>query len=119
VSCLVRLGEDAQVRGEVVNVGPDEDPVSVLTLAETLAELLGVPCDPLFVPGRPLEVHHATCSSDKARRLLGYQTRTGLREGLQSMIEWISARGPREFDYGREFEIVSELTPKTWTDHLI
>ncbi|GAA1018184.1 GDP-mannose 4,6-dehydratase [Acrocarpospora pleiomorpha] len=119
VSCLVRLGADARVRGEVVNVGPDEDPVSVLTLAETLAELMGVPHDPIFVPARPLEVHHATCDSGKARRLLGYETGTTLRDGLRSMIDWISARGPREFDYGLELEIVSALTPRTWTDHLI
>jgi UDP-glucose 4-epimerase len=119
VSCLLRLGEDPAVRGEVVNVGPDENPVTVLRLAEVIAEVMGVPCDPIFVPRRPLEVHHATCSSDKARRLLGYETRTSLVDGIRGMVEWISAQGPRRFDYGIELEIVSELTPATWADRLL
>jgi UDP-glucose 4-epimerase len=115
VSCLTRLGTDPAVRGEVVNVGPDEGAVTILELAETIADLLGVACDPIFTAPRPLEVHHAVCSSDKARRLLGYRTRTGLREGLASMAEWIAAQGPREFDYHLSLEIVNSLTPATWT----
>ncbi|MFG2005178.1 NAD-dependent epimerase/dehydratase family protein [Spirillospora sp. NPDC048911] len=119
VSCLVRLGEDPAVRGEVVNVGPDENPVTVRTLAETIAEVIGIPCDPIFMPERPLEVHHATCDSGKARRLLGYETRTTLREGIVSMVDFIRERGVREFDYDIELEIVSGLTPATWTERLI
>lgn len=119
ISCLVRLGEDPDVRGEVVNVGPDENPVTVLRLAETIADVLGLPCDPIFVPARPLEVHHATCGSDKARRLLGYHTRTTLREGIEEMAEWITALGPRPFDYNLDLEIQNESTPQTWSEHLI
>jgi len=119
VSCLTRLGTDPDVRGEIVNVGPDEGAVSVLELAETICQLTGLPFDPVFVPARPLEVHHATCSSDKARRLLGYRTEVSLREGLAEMVEWIAERGPREFDYNLELEIVTDLTPRTWVRHLI
>jgi UDP-glucose 4-epimerase len=119
VSCLTKLGTDPKVRGEIVNVGPDEGEVTVLRLAELICEIVGMPFDPIFMPARPLEVHHATCSSDKARRLLGYQTKVGLREGLTEMIEWISRQGPREFDYNLELEIVNELTPRTWTGQLI
>jgi UDP-glucose 4-epimerase len=119
VSCLRKLGTDPEVRSEIVNVGPDEGTVTVLRLAEIVCEITGLPFDPIFMPARPLEVHHATCSSDKARRLLGYQTRVGLREGLTEMVEWISAAGPREFDYNLDLEIVNELTPRTWTGQLI
>jgi UDP-glucose 4-epimerase len=119
VSCLVKLGTEPDIVGETVNVGPDEGEVSILELAETICDLIGVPCDPLFVPARPLEVRHATCSSDKARRLLGYRTEVNLRDGLTRLIDWISVRGPREFDYNLDLEIVSELTPKTWTARLI
>jgi UDP-glucose 4-epimerase len=119
VSCLTRLGTDPAVTGEIVNVGPDEGTVTILELAETICALAGVPCDPIFVPARPLEVRHATCSSEKARRLLGYRTEVGLCEGLTQMIDWISARGPREFDYNLDLEIVSEQTPRTWTGRLM
>jgi UDP-glucose 4-epimerase len=93
--------------------------VSVLRLAELICEIVGVPCDPIFMPARPLEVHHATCSSDKARELLDYRTEVDLRDGLTEMVEWISAAGPKDFDYNLELEIVNELTPTTWSRRLM
>ena len=119
VSCLVALGTDEGVRGEVVNIGPDEEPITILELAQMISEIIGMPCDPIFVPARPLEIHQATCSSDKARRLLGYRTQVCLREGLRSMVEWIAAQGPRDFDYHLPLEIVTERTPATWTQRLV
>jgi UDP-glucose 4-epimerase len=119
VDPLLRLGTDDAVRGEVVNVGPDEGDVTILELAHAIAGILGVPCDPVFVPARPLEVPHATCSADKARRLLGYRTRVTLVEGLTAMADWIAEQGPREFDYHLPLEIVNELTPATWTEGLM
>lgn len=119
VACLTKLATDPDVKGETVNVGPDEGEVSVLQLAQTVCDIIGVDCDPIFMPARPLEVHHATCSSDKARRLLGYETKVNLRDGLTEMVEWISAQGPREFDYNLDLEIVNDLTPRTWTRQLI
>lgn len=119
VSCLVRLGTDPALTGEVVNIGPDEETVSILELAELIADLVGLPLDPIFVPGRPLEVHYATCSSDKARDLLGYQTKVPLRQGLAEMVEWIKRQGPREFDYHLPLEIITDRTPATWTQQLI
>jgi UDP-glucose 4-epimerase len=119
VEPLARLGTDAALAGELVNVGPDEETVSILRLAELIAELLGVRLDPVFVAGRPCEVPEATCSADKARRLLGYRTRWSLRDGLVEMIEWIRSTGPREFTYHLPIEIVTERTPATWTRQLI
>ena len=80
---------------------------------------LAASADPIFMPARPLEVHHATCSSDKARRLLGYRTTVGLREGLTGMVDWISRQGPREFDYNIDLEIINGLTPDTWARRLM
>ena len=36
--------------------------------------------EPLFTKPRPKEVKIASCSSNKARRLLGYKTKTTLKE---------------------------------------
>ncbi|MFE3765093.1 NAD-dependent epimerase/dehydratase family protein [Streptomyces sp. NPDC059104] len=119
VPSLIELGMNEGIRGEVVNVGPDENPVTILELARTIADVLDVPCEPIFVPGRPLEVHQATCSSDKARKLLGYETQVGLREAVSAMVEWISDQGPREFDYHLPLEIVSARTPVTWTERIL
>lgn len=77
--------------------------------------LLGVEFNPIYIPSRPLEVAHANCSSDKARRLLGYKTSTSLEEGLRQMIEYIKKRGVSEFEYDNIcVEIKNDKTPTTW-----
>ena len=58
------------------------------------------------------------CSSDKARRLLGYRTRWTLRDGLAKMIEHVRSRGTRDFRYHLPIEIVTSRTPHTWTDRV-
>jgi UDP-glucose 4-epimerase len=120
ISCLEAMGTSATAAGEIINIGPDEGKVSILDLAEVIADLLGFDhLDPIFVPPRPLEVKVALCSSDKARRLLGYETKTSLAEGLSSMIDWIDRHGPVEFSYGLDIEILTAATPSTWVEKLI
>ncbi|MGH9170031.1 MAG: NAD-dependent epimerase/dehydratase family protein [Acidimicrobiales bacterium] len=119
LDCLERMGSWPAAAGETINVGPDEGAVTILGLAEEIASLLGVRLDPIFVAPRPLEVREATCSAGKARRLLGYETATCLRDGLISMIDWIERNGPRDFQYDRDIEIVTAATPDTWVDKLL
>jgi UDP-glucose 4-epimerase len=119
ISCLVGMGLLPSAAGEVINIGPDEEPVTILELAERIAVLLDFALDPKFVAARPGEVTLATCSSDKARRLLGYRTSTTLDEGLSAMIEWIDRVGPREFAYNRRLELVTDQTPTTWLDRIL
>jgi UDP-glucose 4-epimerase len=119
LACLERMGTEPAARGEVINVGPDEETTSILQLAEQIAELMSFPLDPVFQPDRPLEVKHATCSADKARKLLGYQTSTTLREGLSQMVEWMAGEPPQEFSYDMDIEISSARTPRTWVNKLI
>jgi UDP-glucose 4-epimerase len=105
--------------GEVINIGPDEETVTINELARLLAELLDFELDPVYVTIRPREVKHATCSADKARRLLGYETKVSLRDGLQSIVDWIRAHGTKPFDYHLPIEIDSPLVPETWRKRLI
>ncbi len=119
VPCLARLGFDPDVVGEVWNLGPDEEFVSILDLAQTIAGLVGLTLAPVFVPARPQEVHLATCSADKARARLGYSTRTNLEEGLRQLIAFVRTRGTRPFRYNLPLEIRNERTPRTWAEHLL
>ena len=119
VDPLARLGTEPALAGEVVNVGSDADNVTVRQLAELIADLVGVPFDPVYVEARPCEVRSASCCADKARRLLGYRERWSLRDGLAEMVDWIRASGPREFSYYLPIEILTERTPATWTRQLI
>jgi UDP-glucose 4-epimerase len=119
VDPLMKMGSLPGISGETINIGPDEEYVSVAELARLIAELLDFPLDPIHVPERPREVRYATCSADKARRLLGYETKVSLRDGLQSIIDWIRANGTRPFQYHLPIEIDSPLVPNTWKQRMM
>ena len=104
--------------GEIVNIGPDEEFVTINQLAQTIARLLGFDLDPVYMPGRPQEVKLATCSADKARKLLGYNTKYTLEQGLQEMIDYIKEKGAKKFRYHLDLEIINDMTPKTWKNRL-
>jgi UDP-glucose 4-epimerase len=119
VDPLMLMGSLPGISGEIINVGPDEEYITILELARLLAELMAFDLDPIFVADRPREVRYATCSADKARKLLGYQTKVTLREGLQSIIDWVRRNGTRPFAYHLPVEIDSPLLPATWKDRMI
>ena len=118
IDCLNKLAFQDNVVGEVINIGPDEEFVTINHLAATIAKLLDFKLDPVYMTGRPQEVRLATCSADKARKLLGYKTKYSLEQGLVEMIEYISERGVKPFSYHLPIEIINDLTPKTWKDRL-
>lgn len=118
LSCLSGMLDNRKVTGEVINIGPDRPFITINELAREIASIIGFRLDPIYVDPRPQEVKHATCCADKARALLGYETKTTLRDGLNSMVSYINARGTKPFQYHLPIEIKSERTPKTWTRHL-
>lgn len=119
VGCLARLVLDEGMDGLVVNVGPDDGFITINQLAVEVARAAGFePLEPVYVDPRPCEVKLATCASDVARERLGYRKQRTLQEGLDDIVAYIRARGPRPFDYHLPLEIVSEQTPRTWRDRL-
>ena len=118
IAPILTACESPNAVGQVINVGPDESPISILELAERLAAIIGFDLDPIFMPGRPQEVAVALCSSDKARQLLGYKTTVTLDQGLVDLVDWIRPR-VKPFEYHLPIEIDSDLTPKTWTQRLM
>ena len=118
VKPLTAMGFSAESKNEIINIGPDENPITINELFSILLNLLELDLDPIYVPERPKEVKFATCSASKARSLLNYQTETTLEIGLLSMIDWIRMRGPLNFDYRLPIEINNRFTPKTWAQRL-
>lgn len=111
--------ESDVVDGMTINIGPDEEFVSIIELAQRIARILKFDLNPIYMPGRPQEVLHANCSADLARKLLNYKTKKSLDEGLKELIDWIKFKGVKEFNYHLPIEFTTEKTPKTWTDRLI
>lgn len=116
---LVLACTSESVIGRTINIGPDEEFVTINELAEKIAKLLNFNLNPIYVPARPQEVQFATCSADLARKLLNYETTINLEEGLLQLIHYIESRGPKEFKYHLPIEFVTEKTPKTWTQNLM
>lgn len=119
VGTLAAMATNPNVIGETINIGPDEEVITINNLAEKLANIIGINLNPIYMIGRPGEVTVATCSADKARKLLGYETTVFIDEGLKHMVDWIKEKGPKPFEYHFDIEILNKLTPKTWTEKII
>jgi len=117
-SVLDKLAFADNVIGEDINIGPDEEFITINKLATTIANLLSFDLKPIYYPDRPCEVKFATCSADKARKLLEYKTKYKLEDGLREMIDYIKKRGIKPFKYHLDLEIINEKTPKTWKDKI-
>ena len=115
---LKKMAFSPDVVGQVINIGPDDEFVTINELAQLTARLLDFDLDIIHTRGRPQEVLLANCSAEKARRLLGYEPKIKLEDGIQQMIDWIRDRGPRPFIYHLDLEILNDKTPETWSKRL-
>lgn len=118
LSCLEAMAFSPMVVNQTINIGPDEGVVTINELYAIIAKLLNFTKEPTYMPGRPQEVKVAHCMSNKARELLGYETKVSLENGLLHMIGAIKARGVRPFKYHLDLEIITDKTPKTWLHRL-
>lgn len=114
VDILTQFALRQDINGEIFNVGPDEEFVTINQLAGMIAEIIDFPLKPVYMPDRPQEVKHANCSAEKIRKFFGYKTRFSLYEGLQEMVKYIKKRGTKPFQYHISLEIENERTPETW-----
>ena len=118
IFCLDKLITDPKIKYEIFNIGPDEEYVSINELYNILSNKLKFNLKPKYIEDRPNEVKHASCSADKARKLLGYKTTVGLSNSLDKLIYYIKSKGSKKFEYKYELEIINEKTPQTWIKKL-
>lgn len=118
IDCLTKLAFDERAVGEVFNIGPDEEVVTINELCFEIANQLQFNVDPIYMTGRPQEVKHATCSANKIRKYFDYQTNHTLKDSVSEMINYISEQGVRDFNYHLPLEIINDSTPDTWKKKL-
>lgn len=118
VFCFEKLIIDPDLKGHIVNIGPDEEFVSINQVARQVMRICNFQGNIQYVPARPLEINQANCSADLARQLLGYYQQTSLEHGIQKTKDWIVCQGPRPFNYHLPLEILNEHTPITWSKQL-
>jgi UDP-glucose 4-epimerase len=119
IQCLEKMALDPSIVSQIINIGPDEGTITVKELADIVAKECGMAQPHIHMPDRPREVKHASCSADKARRLLNYETNVSLEDGVRQTVEYVKSRGVKPFDYSYPLEIVTEKTPKTWSQKLM
>lgn len=92
VSAFLKAAESEQAIGKTINIGSGLG-IAVGELAATILTLMG--CDKPVVPDkdrlRPCrsEVYNLICDNSKAKKLLGWEPRFSLKEGLKETIEFI------------------------------
>jgi UDP-glucose 4-epimerase len=111
------LSDDAN--GRVINIGPDEEFISINELSSRIARILNFELSPIYLDERPQEVNLASCSADLARELLDYRTSTSLDKGLEELVNWIQEMGPKPFEYHIPLEFITPKTPKTWSQRIM
>jgi dTDP-L-rhamnose 4-epimerase len=91
-ACRLAL-EEAEVRGEVFNVGSGQS-VTVREVASELARTIG--CEEIEpeITGRFRvgDIRHCFADITKAETLLGFHPRVSLREGVEELAEWLDGQ---------------------------
>ena len=119
IYCLEKMALDKNINKEIINIGPDEEDVTISELAEMVANEIGFNGKPLHLSDRPKEVRFATCSANKSRKLLNYKTKTSLKEAIKKTTEFIKKSGTKPFKYYLPVEIINDKTPEAWVKKLI
>jgi len=114
LTCLIPMLDQKNLNKEIINIGPDEEFVTINKVSKICSNVTGSNLAPIYKKDRPREVKHAICSSDKARKLLNYKTTTDLYTGIKKTFEYIKNRGVKPFNYHINIEIENELTPEVW-----
>jgi nucleoside-diphosphate-sugar epimerase len=88
----------AEAVGIPINVASGKS-ASVVELAAEIASVVGSKMAPRYEAARPGDVHHSRGDASRARRLLGWEARTSLGEGLRHTVDHfkaISGAAPKE-----------------------
>ena len=93
VEGFIKVAESPKSVGEVINIGSNFE-ISISDLANKIISLIGknaeIVTDPVRVRPQDSEVERLWCDNTKAKRLLGWEPKTSLDEGIKKTIDWIS-----------------------------
>ena len=92
VQANLRAMESEAANFQTINVGTGIA-TSVKRMADLLAEGLGVDIEPETVSQfREGDIRHCFADISRARRLLGYEPRVSVAEGIPQLLEWVRAQ---------------------------
>jgi UDP-glucose 4-epimerase len=88
VDALLLALEHPNAVGESFNVGNARSAVTIYDLAQRIKRLTGCPGELVFQPLHYMDVELRIPNVDKARKLLGFEAKVELDEGLERTIAW-------------------------------
>jgi UDP-glucose 4-epimerase len=94
VDALLLVLEQPEAIGEVFNIGNERSVLTILELATRIRELMGADVEIKFRPLHYTDVEMRIPNVDKARKLLGWEAKVDLGEGLTRTIAWYRERQP-------------------------
>ena len=103
-----------KTKNQVINIGPDEESLSLNKLIRILNDIMGKNIKATYKPFRPQEVKTALCSAGKARQILNYKKVISLKTALEKLVRWIKIKGPTKFPYNQTLEIDHFSLSKAW-----
>jgi UDP-glucose 4-epimerase len=92
VSGVLAAATTPGVAGEVINVA-NGGRVSLLDVLATLERIMGVRVETVFAARRAGDVRDSQADISKARRLLGFEPKTTLEDGLRRTVAWFESSG--------------------------
>src|SRR3954465_11756708 len=94
VEALLLLLERKEAVGQVFNIGNPRSVVTVFDLAARIKRLGGSESEIIFRPLHYTDVEMRIPNVDKAQKLLGWEPRVDLDDGLERTIAWYRERRP-------------------------
>jgi UDP-glucose 4-epimerase len=111
--------KDELANKSVFNIGPSHGTeITINELAYSVYKHFNREPDIKRIAARPREVLDAWVSTEKAEQLLDYKTHKTTEDVIADTVAWIRRSSNRQFNYHLPLEIITEKTPKTWTDKL-
>jgi len=109
---IIDAGTNPQAQGHTINLGAGSE-ITINELAGQVAAAVGCPpADVIHDNPRPGDVLRLFADTTRARRLLGFEPRVCLREGLEELRQWYAGqpRSPQEL---LEEEVLHNWKPST------
>ena len=100
-----KLITDKNIVSQTINIGPDEEFITINQLFKIISNKLQFNQEPKYFATSPNEVKEATCSAEKARKMLNYETTVSLDKSIDKVINYINQNGTKKFKYNYTLEI--------------
>ena len=92
VDGIILCLEREEAIGEVFNIGNPRGTITILGLAEKIIRLAGSASEITHVPRNYVDVELRIPSIEKAKKLLAFEPKVDLNEGIKRTIEWYKSK---------------------------